>query len=338
MTALAEHIAAAWADWNGPVVESWIFGTRDPQQIAREIEAWAERSLGSAVAEVHGYHASVGAVALVRLVDGRDAAVKVHQPRFTESYLRSAHAVQEHLYRSRFPCPKPLAGPTPCGLGSATASQWAEHISATTPDAVAAMATLARLTLYCNTIDHLGIDVSALHPHPLEMRAGGTSPAGVHHPALVAHGTTPLVRLADTLVAEAERVLAAERGNRVVTHADWSPRNVRGTAHGVTIVLDMDSLTLMSEARAAGSAAVQWAIDSAWSRGIRVEEIDHLGTLYRRVRDIPFGPTEHSVFRAAALERLCRLAVIEDASHMHGAAVESLHEIGSDLAAGLESA
>ncbi|MEY4371677.1 MAG: hypothetical protein RL219_446 [Actinomycetota bacterium] len=338
MIELAEHIAAAWGDWEGPVVETWIFGSREPTRIASEIETWVQRCLGASIAEVHGYHASVGATALLLLTDGSDVAVKVHQPRFTVSYLQSAHAVHEHLYRSRFPCPQPLVGPSPCGLGWATAARRVPSLEQAAPDAIAALATLARLTLYCDSLDRFGIDVSHLWPHPLGMRAQDASFADAHHPALVGRGSAAVTRLAQQLMVGARRVLDADTGEPVVTHSDWSPRNVRGDSSGVSIVLDMDSLTLASDAQAAGSAAAQWAVDASSTAAVSVAEIDEVGSLYRRVRDVPFGQRERAVFRAAALERLCRLAAIEDASGMHGVAVESLHAIGVELAGGAESA
>ena len=42
-----------------------------------------------AIADALGYHASVGCTALVRLDDGREVAIKVHQPGCSASFLAS---------------------------------------------------------------------------------------------------------------------------------------------------------------------------------------------------------------------------------------------------------
>ena len=57
---LAARIAATRGDWDGPVVESAVFGTGEPIAIASSIDRWVEQHLGSAIASVRGYHASVG--------------------------------------------------------------------------------------------------------------------------------------------------------------------------------------------------------------------------------------------------------------------------------------
>ena len=330
MSELAGRISGAWGSWDGPVVESVVFGTSDPEAIAAAIESWVSDVLGSRIDSVHDYFASVGVTAVLGLSDGREVAVKVHQPLLTPRYLGAVRALQEHLYRSRFPCPAPIAGPSPCGLGNATAAARVQlPTNGGAPDPVASMAALARLTLYANDAALHGVDVEALRPHPFVEPAAGSPYPVPHHPAIRLHpdGNDPVDRLA----LGATGVLRNDAGEHVITHADWSPRNVFGDRHGVSMVLDLDSIVICSDARAAGMAAASWALDAGGEEGVGLADLERLAAVYQRIRDQWFDETADAVFWAAALARLCYIARCETAVGDPGDASLTVSVIGQQM-------
>ena len=94
-------------------ITSLIFGTDDLDDARALLSAWAIEHLGSGVAVVEQWHLSVGAVAIVTLEDGRRAAIKAFQPRWSLDFVDAVVTVQRHLAEHGFPCAMPVAGPAP---------------------------------------------------------------------------------------------------------------------------------------------------------------------------------------------------------------------------------
>ena len=123
---------------------------------------WCTDHLGSApVAELfRSGHLST--VIGLRLADGREAVVKVRpaSPRIT-----ACVEVQRRMFESGYPCPEPLGGPAPFGIGVATAESYvpggdelpgAEHTARLSAEAFARLLGLAPAPA----------DVSSLDPAP----------------------------------------------------------------------------------------------------------------------------------------------------------------------------
>jgi hypothetical protein len=334
---LAERITAAWGDWDGPVVESVVFGTRDPVVIASMIDRWAEQHLGAPLDAVRWYHASVGCSCALALADGREVVVKAHQPRFGETFLRSATSVQEHLAASFYPCPRPLAGPNPIGNGWATAAaSIADPGETAVPDMTSAVAALVRLTTYVDGMAHCGysegrVNVGALAPHPLGAPSNGTPYPEPYSPAFEFRNDGSAAWI-DDLARCALDACTADQGPLVVSHGDWSPRNVRGDRFGVTAVFDLDSLVLTTEARAAGHAAASWLLGNDDSgSGLDVDTISHFLWLHQRIRDYWFPPHEARAAWGAALWNLAHLARCEHAMGEELAATRALRLHGAAI-------
>ena len=58
------------------------------------MDAWCATHLGAALAGARGWITSVGCVGLVVLTDGREAAIKVHQPDRSTEFLVDVQTVQ----------------------------------------------------------------------------------------------------------------------------------------------------------------------------------------------------------------------------------------------------
>jgi hypothetical protein len=334
---LAVRIAAAWGDWDGPVVESAVFGTRDPVEIASMIDGWVGRHLGSRAGAVRWYHASVGCSVALGLADGREVVVKAHQPRFGEGFLRAATSVQEHLAAAFYPCAHPLTGPHPIGNGWATtATLIADPGETAVPDTTSAVAALVRLTTYVDGMAHCGyseghVGVEALAPHPLSTPSNGTPYPEPYSPAFEFRNDGSAAWI-DDLARIALDACAPDEGPLVVSHGDWSPRNVRGDRFGVTAVFDLDSLVLTTEARAAGHAAASWLLGSDDSgAGLDVDTVGHFLWLHQRIRDYWLPPHEMQAAWGAALWNLAHLARCEHAVGEELAATKALRLHGAAI-------
>lgn len=339
---IARSITAAWGGWSGPLVETAVFGTRDPSEIAALFVQWVGRHLNGRAAAVHWYHASVGCALALRLDDGRDVVVKAHQPRFTGDYLRAMTAAQQHLVEHWYPCPAPLGHPAPLGGQSATGA-WA---TASTlrgdpgvpprPDTVSAVAALVRIALEFDASEHLGLgpsNLAALSPHPLQAIAHGDLYPEPYSPTF-RYRDAEDVGWIDSLAAAARSVMHTDDSEQIVTHVDWSARNLRGDDGGVSHVYDLDSLALLPEARAVGGAAVSWHVDDVDGSGaLPLDSVEHFVWLYQRIRDRWFDGRGMQCVWAAVLWNLCYLARCEDAIGAPGNAVAALRAHGAELRA-----
>ena len=83
-----------------------------------ELAAWCARWLGATPTHRLFEAAHLSIVAGLRLTDGREVVVKVRPP---AGRIQGCVSVQRHLWAAGFPCPEPLAGPTPLGARTATA-------------------------------------------------------------------------------------------------------------------------------------------------------------------------------------------------------------------------
>jgi len=338
---LAETIEQAWGDWTGRLVEELVFGTRDTRVIAASLVDWAGVHLGSPVVDVLWYHASVGCSAAVVLADGRRVVLKAHQPRFGAAYLQAMTEVQRHLHECWFPCPEPV-GPTAVLAGNASGSLvTAAHLRPEVPgegepDIIAAAATLARLTSYLDGAEYLGIDTAPLAPHPLQVVADGSLYPEPYSPAISfadAAGDKEL-RGIDQLAEAARGVMAHDTTPHVVTHIDWCKRNVRGDTAGVTAVFDMDSLALLPDARAAGTAAVSWCLARPAADGVLdLAQFEHFVWAHQRVRDYWFDDAGMRAVRATAVWNLAYTARCEHALGARSVASASLRQYGESLLA-----
>ena len=205
------------------------------------------------------------------------------------------------------------------------------------PDVTSAVAALVRLTTYVDGMAHCGyregwVDVGALAPHPLGAPSGGTPYPAPYSPAFEFRNDGSAAWI-DEFARTGLAACAADGGPLVVTHGDWSPRNVRGDRFGVTAVFDLDSLVLTTEARAAGHAAASWLLGNDDSgAGLDVDALAHFLWLHQRIRDYWFPPHEAPAAWGAALWNLAHLARCEHAFGEELAATKSLRRHGKAIA------
>jgi hypothetical protein len=110
--ALADLVDLHIERWETSSVEQGVFHTSEPEVVADQLEAFASRNLGASVREALFYVSSAGCVAGVVLHDGRRVVIKAYQSQWGRPFLSAVRRVQERLSEARFPCPRPIFGPS----------------------------------------------------------------------------------------------------------------------------------------------------------------------------------------------------------------------------------
>jgi Phosphotransferase enzyme family len=225
-----------------------------PQVFQRnELAAWCAQWLGATPTQMLFESAHLSIVVGLRLTDGREVVVKARPP---ADRIHGCVSVQRHLWAAGFPCPEPLAGPTPLGTVTATAEAFVPGGMSLEPGPdsprlfAEALAALIRLA-----------------PPVASVPTLAPPPAWVwwdHDQA----GTWPLPDDRDTdLNTHVEPAWLEEVGRRVrrrmaqcqaspvVGHADWEEPNLRWIDRHLHVVHDWDSIVSRPEAAIAGVAA-----------------------------------------------------------------------------------
>jgi hypothetical protein len=129
--------------WPDPKVEQSIFDTTDPEAIWEQVLGTCPQAV-----DCFAFRVSIGALFGLQLRDGSRVALKIHTSAYSPDYLAAAQAVQQHLWRRGFPCPRPLGG-----RGCATLEEWRDegvygdaHVPQVRRALAAALARLIKLT------------------------------------------------------------------------------------------------------------------------------------------------------------------------------------------------
>ncbi|CAA9257544.1 MAG: hypothetical protein AVDCRST_MAG77-2409 [uncultured Chloroflexi bacterium] len=318
MAALAAAIDAEIRDWEDPAVERAIFGTRAPDAIAVAFDTFCAEHLGSRMEAPLFYSSSMGAVAGVRLADGRCVVIKAHQPDQSAAFLSAVQRVQRHLAARAFPfpCPRPLLGPVPVGGGHATVEEYdagGEYRDAHEPPVRRALA---------RTLARLAEDARPFAGDPALLAAGRACrpPAdrlwGKPHSVIFDFEATAagaewiddIARRARQLLEELERDGGA--GDVVVGHNDWSMRQMRLAGDTVRVVYDWDSLIAEREPVVVGRAARGFTmtygtpLDGTVPVAPALVELLSFAREYEAGRGRPFTPGEWRTMGAAAAHGL----------------------------------
>jgi hypothetical protein len=255
-------IAAHHARWDTNLVDSKVFGTGDPREMAAIIDRLCRDELGAGAREGLFYGASAGCVLGVRLNDGREVVIKAYQERWQAPFLHAVQAVQAHAARNGIPCAAPLRKPTalvpgrPCqAVVESYRPDPGLQPFASAPERRVSAAGLARQIAVCRELAAL----PELADHPLRRSTGGLY-GEPHSPLFDFAGTAAGAGWIDAIAAPAVVLRDADERPPVVAHTDWSARNVRLNDDGLLAVYDWDSAALVPESTAVGQAAMTWSV------------------------------------------------------------------------------
>jgi hypothetical protein len=275
-----------------------VFGA--PEAVEPALEAFCRATLGAGIEQAEFFEASVGSVAGLMLAGGRRVVVKAHPPEASTRFLEAVQEVQRHLVRGGFPCPEPLAGPAPLGLGVAIVEtliddgEWPDGHDPAVRRALAAA--LAELIARCRGLR----DLPGLAEHAMTVPAGQLWPRP-HDRRFDFEGTAGGAEWIDALARTAAELRDGEAGEPVVAHSDWRVQHVRMAEGILSAVYDWDSLMVMSEAQAVGSAAHAFTMN--WATGdIRLPSLEEGQAFvadYEDARGTPFTAAERRAVNGA---------------------------------------
>lgn len=275
----------------GAPVERSIFGTTDPEEIWGQVLAICPDAV-----DCFAFEVSVGALLGLALADDGRVALKVHVDRALDGYLEAMQAVQEHLWRGGFPCPRPLGV-----RGRATLEEWRDEGAYLDAHDPAVRRILAELLA-----NLVGL-ARGLEPNPqlvpfLRTTDGRLWPTP-HNALFDFEATTDGAGWIDEIAAAARNRRDAGPGELVIGHHDWTVQHVRFGGLRPTVVYDWDSLSTALEPHFAGDAAARFTYTEhlpveLWPT---VEEARAFIDDYERVRGRPFTPAERQTASAAAV-------------------------------------
>jgi Phosphotransferase enzyme family len=256
-------IAAHLAEWATAHVELTIYGTADVRSVAAALEAHCQRELGSVPAKTLFYQSSIGAVAGLRLRDGRQVVVKAHQPDWTRERLAEIARLQSIVATDLGLAPQVLAGPTPLGSGFATVEEYIARGTTRDGHDPAIRRALAQ-SLY-SVIERLSASAtdSTLPPSLLASAPTAALWPRPHSRLFDFNATRDGAQYIDEIAAAArERLLPI--GRRIIGHSDWRAEHVRFEGNRPVVAFDWDSLAAGPEPALVGTTAHMFCAD--WSR------------------------------------------------------------------------
>ncbi len=253
METIADLINAQARRYSGYVaVHTSIHGTDDPDAIADQVTEVCRLAFAAAPRRALFHSASVGSVTGVELTTGDEVVVKCYQPRWSAAFLSAVSTAQQAVAAAGLPCPVPLAGPLPSGLGLATVETYVADPGM--PSAFTHAHLVASASGFADVVDACS-SLPPLLGHPLHSEIDELYPEP-HSPMFDFVATAAGAEWIDEHASIAKPLL--ELGTRGIAHGDWAARNVRLSTSGVAAIYDMDSLATMSIPVAMGQAAATW--------------------------------------------------------------------------------
>jgi Ser/Thr protein kinase RdoA (MazF antagonist) len=235
----------------------------------RAIADWCGMWLRARPVEILATGGHLSRVSELLLANGRRVVVKV---RPAQERLAGCAYVQQHLWRTGFPCPEPLAGPVPFGTGSdlaASAETWVPGGEMLSPDGSGAVDAYATLLARMIRLAPPAARLPSLAPAPpwnaWNHGGRGVWPAADDRPDDL-NAIPETAWLDDVGRAVQRRLAAAGPENFVVGHGDFEAHNVRwrelsmtaGLHYASVVVHDWDSVIVAPEAVIVGFAAAVW--------------------------------------------------------------------------------
>jgi hypothetical protein len=317
--ALGDVVAATFAEWELSSAalldrERAMYGTADPQEIARCVDAFCVAQLGAHIDTYLFYASSQAGVSGVLLTDGRQIVVKAHTPKWSHAFLHAVHRVQTVLAGHAFPCPQPLLAPARLGHGYATVEELVGegahadgHRPAIRQAMAVALAQLVRSTQHLS--DTVGVQLGKL----TQLLAGSLWPVP-HSPIFDFEATATGAEWIDRVAAQAQQTLARSTGRIVIGHTDWSTQNCRFVGNTLRVVYDWDSLRWDKETTIVAQAAtvfpMNWLLPERPVAPISEEARSFIAS-YEAERGAPFTDAEWEGMAAAATYSLAYGARLE---------------------------
>lgn len=228
-----------------PKVERSIFGTVEPEAIWEQVLAACPEAVGC-----FAFRVSIGALFGLELRNGSRVALKMHTVAYSAEYLAAAQAIQTHLQRRGFPCPRPLGA-----RGRVTVEEWRDegvYLDGHEPEVRRALAVaLARMIELTSELQPLPqLERGFAFPRP----GTGLWPQP-HNVLFDFEATAAGAAWIDEIAAAALAVRDERIGREAVGHGDWVANHVRFDGAEPCVAYDWDSLETDTEPNLFGCAA-----------------------------------------------------------------------------------
>lgn len=317
---LTKLIAERIAPWGQVPLLQEIFQSEEPAMVARHIYEFCEAELGQQPAEALFFFCSIGVVFGLEMPGKQRIVIKAHKPERPLTFLTQMGDVQRYLVARGYPCPRPVVGPRPLGLGLATIDELVDEgvfRDAHDPAVRKAIATALReLIQLLRHVEQDGID-----PTPFDLRL----PSDVlwpkpHNAIFDFEATREGAEWIDELAWKAKRIIEADEREPILAHGDFSANQMRFVGDHLRMVYDWDSLTLRSELVSVGATASTFTYSE--QPGITNVETTHADAAafiadYEAARQQPFTPEEQRIIQAAMLSGQLYSARCQHALHPH---------------------
>jgi phosphotransferase family enzyme len=315
---LGAVIARQLASWgfDDLPLERELFGSADPETIARSVDAQCRTRLGAGIDHYDFFDSSSGTVHGVTLTDGRGVVVKGHRAAVSPRYLEVVAGVQRDLADRGFPAPRPLAGPVAVGPGHLTIEEMLRcDTRADGHDPAIRAVIAAGLAEFVDRArDHR--EAFGEVSHPMRTPDGGIYPLP-HSARFDFAATAAGAEWIDTLATRANVIMrGVPDGEWVVAHGDWRLGNVCVADGRLRAVYDWDSVQLQREPIVVASAVVTFSVD--WSRPAgewfpSPQEMAAFVVEYERARSRSFTASERRLLAASMVASLAYGARCEHA-------------------------
>jgi hypothetical protein len=256
-----------------------------PSVDEERLAPWCDQWLGAKPVEILFVTGHLSVVVGVRLADDREVVV------------------QQHLWASGFPCPRPLAGPMPIGNGeTATAEVYVPGEIQLARDPRTAEQFARLLWQLIDRCAELRMEDRLVPPPPWvewDHTRPGIWPRADEGDDDFNADAEP--RWLDDVAARARTILLHFQAPDVVGHVDWESQNIRWHEGRPLVVHDWDSAAARPEATIAGAAAAEFTVSGEPPSAATIVETELFLDAYQRARGVAFTREELSAAWAAGL-------------------------------------
>jgi hypothetical protein len=261
--AIIAPLAAHLGEWDIPHVELAIYGTGDAQTIAHALDQFCNRELRCDPVQTLFYRSSIGAVAGLRLRDGRRVVIKAHQPDWPLERLQEIVRLQSLMATGLGLAPPVAAGPAPLGKGFATVEEYKDRGATRDGHEGPVRRALAQALYAVTEFLTQAAPVTTLPQGLLAASPQGSLWPRPHSKLFDFEATRQGAEYIDEL-ALAARARLAPAGRRIVGHSDWRAEHVLFEGAHIprpVMVFDWDSLCEAHEPALVGAAAHMFCAD-----------------------------------------------------------------------------